>query len=88
MEEAWEAESERDECIVNLTGPERDYWSGIEAGMLKCYWFSKAVFGRSQHIHCKDLGFVLCISCELCSARFICAPIESHDDCHLFPLSP
>ena len=25
----------RDECTLDLTGPEKDYWQGTEAGMLK-----------------------------------------------------
>ena len=37
MEVAWEAE-DKDECIVNLEGPERNYWLGSEAGMLGCYY--------------------------------------------------
>ena len=41
METAWEAENDKDECIVNLEGPERNYWLGSEAEMLGCYWFSR-----------------------------------------------
>lgn len=37
-------ESNKDECIINLPGPERDYWLGSETGMLGCYWFSEVVF--------------------------------------------
>ena len=44
METAWEAENDKDECIVNLEGPQRNYWLGSEAGMLGCYWFSGVVF--------------------------------------------
>ena len=44
MEVVWEAEDDKDECIVNLEGPERNYWLGSEAGMLGCYRFSGVGF--------------------------------------------
>jgi hypothetical protein len=31
VQDAW-----KDTCIINLTGPERHFWMGIEAGMLGC----------------------------------------------------
>ena len=32
METAWEAENDKDECIVNLEGQERDYWLEAKQG--------------------------------------------------------
>ena len=56
MEAAWEAEDDKDECIVNLEGPERNYWLGSEAGMLGCYWFSGVVFAGDGSDHKGRMG--------------------------------
>ena len=44
VKEAWETENDKNECIVDLEGPERDYGLGSKTGMLGCYWFSGVVF--------------------------------------------
>ena len=56
MEAAWEAENDKDECIVNLEGPELHYWLGSEAGMLGCYWFSGVVFAGDGSDHKERMG--------------------------------
>ena len=56
MEAAWEAEDDKDECIVNLEGPEQNYWLGSEAGMLGCYWFSGVVFAGDGSDHRGRMG--------------------------------
>ena len=39
VQDAWDDATEKDTCTINLTGPEKDFWMGSEAGMLGCYWF-------------------------------------------------
>ena len=40
----WDDVTEKDTCTIDLTGPEKDFWMGSEAGMLGCYWFRGVVF--------------------------------------------
>ena len=37
VQEARDDVTEKDTCTINLTGPEKDFWLGSEAGMLGCY---------------------------------------------------
>ena len=44
VQDAWDDVMEKDTCTINLTGPEKDFWMGSEAGMLGCYWFRGVIF--------------------------------------------
>ena len=45
IEEAMSSEAKKDECKVALSGGERDFWMGTEAGMLGGYNFQGMVLG-------------------------------------------
>ena len=42
---AWEDVREKDECEVQLQGPERNFWLGTEVGLLGGYNFRGITFG-------------------------------------------
>ena len=56
VKEAWETENDKNECIVDLEGPERDYGLGSKTGMLGCYWFSGVVFEGDGSDHKGRMG--------------------------------
>jgi ribonuclease HI len=56
VQEAWDDVTEKDTCTINLTGPERDFWLGSEAGMLGCYWFRGVVFAGDGSDHKGRMG--------------------------------
>jgi hypothetical protein len=37
--EAWRNDYPKDECKVQLEGPEKEWWAGTE-GLLRAYWFA------------------------------------------------
>ena len=45
IEEAISSEAKKDECKVALSGEERDFWMGTEAGMLGVYNFQDTILG-------------------------------------------
>ena len=51
VQDAWDDVTEKVTCTIDLTGQEKDFWMGSEAGMLGCYWFRGVVFAgdRSNH---------------------------------------
>jgi ribonuclease HI len=57
----------KDECILDLIGPERDYWNGTEAGRLKAYNFpgTCAAGDGSNHEKTKAMGAGFCTLKEL-----------------------
>ena len=38
--ETWHNDTPKDECKVQLEGPEKEWWTGTELGLLRAYWFS------------------------------------------------
>ena len=58
LQQAWECTEEKDECLVEPVGLERDYWLGSEAGRVGSYEFQGAVFGidGSNHKGCMGSG--------------------------------
>jgi hypothetical protein len=57
----------KDECILDLIGPEKDYWNGTEAGRLKIYNFPGTCAGGdwSNHEKTKSMGAGFCTLKEL-----------------------
>jgi hypothetical protein len=57
----------KDECILDLIGPEKDYWNGTEAGRLKVYNCSGtcAAGDGSNHEKTKTMGAGFCTLKEL-----------------------
>jgi hypothetical protein len=57
----------KDEYILDLIGPERDYWNGMEAGSLKTYRFPDTctVGDGSNHEDTKTMGAGFCTLKEL-----------------------
>ncbi len=41
--QAWRNDAPKDECEVQLEGPEKELWSGTEMGLLRAYWFGDHV---------------------------------------------
>ena len=56
VQEAWDDVTEKDTCTINLTGPEKDFLLGSEAGMLGCYWFRRVVFAGDGSDHRDRMG--------------------------------
>ena len=58
LQQAWECTEEKDECLVEPVGLERDYWLGSEAGRVGSYEFQGSVFGidGSNHKGCMGSG--------------------------------
>ena len=56
VQDAWDNVTEKDACTINLTGPEKDFWMGSEAGMLGCYWFRGVVFAGAGPDHRGRMG--------------------------------
>ena len=56
VQDAWDDVTEKDTCTINLTGPEKDFWMGSEAGMLGCYWFRGVVFAGDGSDHRGRMG--------------------------------
>ena len=38
--EAWRNDAPKDECKVPLEGPEKEWWTVTEMGLLRAYWFA------------------------------------------------
>ncbi len=57
----------KDECVLDLIGPEKDYWNGTEAGRFKTYNFpgTCAAGDGSNHEKTKDMGAGFCTLKEL-----------------------
>jgi hypothetical protein len=57
----------KDECILDLIGPEKDYWNGTESGRLKEYNFPDtcAAGDGSNHEKTKTMGAGFCTLKEL-----------------------
>jgi hypothetical protein len=57
----------KDECILDRIGPEKDYWNGTEAGRLKAYNFpgTCAAGDDSNHAKTKTMGAGFCTLKEL-----------------------
>ena len=57
----------KDACILDLIGPENDYWNGTEAGRLKAYNFpgTCAAGDGSNHEKTKAMGAGFCTLKEL-----------------------
>jgi len=57
----------KDECILDLIGPEKDYWNDTEAGRLKAYRFpdTSAAGDGSNHETTKTMGAGFCTLKEL-----------------------
>ena len=60
FEEAISSEAEKDECKVALSGEERGFWMGTEAGMLGVYNFQGMVFGGDGSDEAGRMGAGFC----------------------------
>jgi ribonuclease HI len=57
--EAWRRDSPKDECIVKLEGPEKEWWAGTELGLLRAYHFPEHVTASDGSVgpDCMGAGF-------------------------------
>ncbi len=59
IEEAWEAwrnDTPKDECKVQLEGPEKEWWTGTEMGLLWASWFDGHVTTSDGSIGTDSMG--------------------------------
>ncbi len=54
--EAWQNDTPKDECKVQLEGPEKDWWAGTELGLLRAYWFSGHVTASDGSVGTGSMG--------------------------------
>ena len=60
LEEAVSSDAKKDECQVALSGEERDFWMGTEAGMLGAYNFQSMVLGGDGSDEAGRMGAGFC----------------------------
>ena len=60
LEEAILSDAKKDECQVALSGEERDFWMGTEAGMLGAYNFQGMVLGGDGSDEAGRMGAGFC----------------------------
>ena len=53
---AWESEDDKDTLQIDLTGLEREYWLGTEAGRLGCYEFQGEVWAGDGSVKGDSMG--------------------------------
>jgi len=58
IEEVWEARNDapKDECKVQLEGPEKEWWAGTEMGLLRAYWFDGNVTASDGSVGTDRMG--------------------------------
>ena len=59
IEEIWEAcrnDTPKDECKVQLEGPEKEWWAGTEMGLLRAYWFAGHVTASDGSVGTGSMG--------------------------------
>ena len=54
--EAWRNDAPKDECKVKLEGPEAEWWTGTELGLLRAYGFSGHVTASDGSVGAGIMG--------------------------------
>ena len=54
--EAWRNDAPKDECKVQLKGPEKEWWAGTEMGLLRAYWFAGHVTASDGSVGTGTMG--------------------------------
>jgi hypothetical protein len=54
--EAWRNDAPKDECKVQLEGPEKEWWAGTELGLLRAYWFPGHVTASDGSVGTGSMG--------------------------------
>jgi hypothetical protein len=54
--ETWRNDTPKDECKVQLEGPEKEWWSGTELGLLRAYGFSGHVTSSDGSVGTGSMG--------------------------------
>jgi ribonuclease HI len=54
--EAWRNDAPKDECKVQLEGPEKEWWAGTEMGLLRAYWFAGHVTASDGSVGTGSMG--------------------------------
>jgi ribonuclease HI len=54
--EAWRNDAPKDECKVQLGGPEEEWWAGTEMGLLRAYWFDGHVTASDGSVGTGSMG--------------------------------
>ena len=54
--EAWRNDAPKDECKVQLKGPEKEWWAGTEMGLLRDYWFAGHVTASDGSVGTDSMG--------------------------------
>jgi hypothetical protein len=70
--EAWQNDAPKDECKVQLGGPEKEWWTGTEMGLLRAYWFAGHVTASDGSLGTGSMGagFVW-LDCSKCGSERI-----------------
>jgi ribonuclease HI len=70
--EAWRNDVTKDECKVQLKGPEKEWWAGTEMGLLRAYWFRGHVTVSDGSVGTDSMGpdFV-CLDRSKCGSERI-----------------
>ncbi len=56
--EAWRNDTPKDECKVQLEGPEKKWWADTEMGLLRSYWFAGYVRASDGSVGTGSMGAV------------------------------
>jgi ribonuclease HI len=54
--EAWRNDAPKDECKVQLKGPEKEWWAGTEMFLLRAYWFAGHVTASDGSVGTGRMG--------------------------------
>jgi hypothetical protein len=54
--ETWRNDDPKDECKVQLEGPEEEWWTGTEMGLLRAYWFDGNVTTSDGSVGTGSMG--------------------------------
>jgi hypothetical protein len=54
--EAWRNDAPKDECKVQLEGPEKEWWAVTEMGLLRAYWFDGNVTESDGSVGTDSMG--------------------------------
>ena len=54
----WRNDAPKDECKVQLEGPEKEWWTGTEMGFLRAYWFAGHVTASDDSVGTGSMGAV------------------------------
>jgi hypothetical protein len=54
--EAWRNDAPKDECKVQLEGPEKEWWTDTEMGLLRTHWFAGHVTASDGSVGTDNMG--------------------------------